>query len=155
LGDAFGSSLAVADFNSDGKADLVIGVPNDIVKFSGVVTQAAGAIHILYGNANRLSALGTQYWTQESLGVVVEPYDRFGSSLAAGMSVRTGERTAAQLSASTRTLSSTANRSTGRISSSQVVGTAGKLAKSAPGFGQVLKSLTMTLADFVAWFKIR
>jgi hypothetical protein len=78
----FGQALAAADFNGDGRADLVIGVPNQTVNG----TANAGAVYVVYGSANGLGVAGNQYWTQESLnnGSVSVAGDQFGSSLAVG-----------------------------------------------------------------------
>lgn len=63
-GDAFGTALAVGDFNGDGFADLAIGVPGK----NGVL--------LLYGSRNGLRAAGSQFvHTDGPLG---------GSALAAG-----------------------------------------------------------------------
>jgi hypothetical protein len=78
----FGLALAAGDFNGDGRADLVIGVPNATV--NGVAN--AGAVYAVYGSANGLSMAGNQYWTQESLnnGSASLAGDNFGASLAVG-----------------------------------------------------------------------
>jgi hypothetical protein len=82
-----GNSLR-ADFNGDGKADLVIGIPNKT--FDGV---ASGGIAVVYGSAEGLKAtegaLDSQVWHQgtgaETTGVgVAEAGDEFGLALAAG-----------------------------------------------------------------------
>ena len=80
-GDLFGYSLAAADYNGDGFTDLAIGVPDE--------DQAAtndGAVNILYGSANGLTATGNQVWSQDSTGIadIAEAGDRFGYSLATG-----------------------------------------------------------------------
>jgi hypothetical protein len=63
-GEAFGSSLASADFNGDGFADLAIGVPHDIV---GAVTDA-GSVAVMFGSATGLQpdAPDDQLWNQDS-----------------------------------------------------------------------------------------
>jgi hypothetical protein len=80
--DAFGSALAVGDFNADGYDDLSIGVPGKDVRR----IQDAGAVNVLYGSEQRLTRTGNQYWTQNSAGIrdVSERGDRFGWALAAG-----------------------------------------------------------------------
>ena len=81
-GDAFGSALAVGDFNGDGCDDLAVGVPHE--GFGGLA--AAGAVQIIYGSAAGLTAAGTQIWTQDTAGLLelAENGDRFGAALAAG-----------------------------------------------------------------------
>lgn len=79
---AFGRALAAGDFDGDGYADLAIGVPQDEIDGNA----AAGAVAILYGSANGLTATDNDYWSQESSGVggASRPDDRFGDALAAG-----------------------------------------------------------------------
>jgi len=99
-----GSSGGVArgDFNGDGFGDLAIGIPfEDITTFfinplTGRTTTTthdnAGAVIVIYGSANGLTATGTagiptsQFWSQNSPGVEesAEAGDNFGWSLAAG-----------------------------------------------------------------------
>jgi hypothetical protein len=76
--DRFGTALASGDYNGDGRADLAVGAPGENM-FSGVV-------HVLYGSAAGLTAIGSQLWSQASPGVAgnAEPEDQFGSALAAG-----------------------------------------------------------------------
>ncbi len=75
-GDAFGSSLAIANFGNGSQDDLAIGVP-----YSG-----GGAVHVLYGSSHGVSGRGDQLWTQDSDGIVdrAQLGDAFGFSLAAG-----------------------------------------------------------------------
>jgi hypothetical protein len=80
--DDFGSSVATGDFDGDGFTDLAIGAPFEDV---GAIDNA-GAVNVLYGSPVGLADDGAQFWTQDSAGVVdvAEPFDNFGTSLAAG-----------------------------------------------------------------------
>ncbi len=81
-GDRFGSTLASADFDSDGYADLAIGIlDEDIGK-----KRNTGAVQVLYGSPTGLTAAGDQVWHQGKKGVpgTNELGDRFGRSLAVG-----------------------------------------------------------------------
>lgn len=80
--DAFGWSLAVGDFNSDGFDDLAIGVRNEGVGFIG----NAGAVAVIYGSQGGLTGSGDNFFTQGSPGIPDDPgqSDLFGYSLAAG-----------------------------------------------------------------------
>jgi hypothetical protein len=80
--DGFGFAVAAGNFNGDGFADLAVGAP-----FDDVGGKAdAGAVDVIYGSASRLSATGSQFWHQDTLGVrdVVNAGDLYGSALAAG-----------------------------------------------------------------------
>jgi hypothetical protein len=88
-GDLFGSSLSAGDFNGDGFDDLAIGVTQEDVDTGRGTIGEAGAINVLYGSSNGLSATSltpNQFWTQDSPDVndVPEEGDLFGSSLSAG-----------------------------------------------------------------------
>ena len=91
--DRFGSALAVGDTTGDGRAELVIGVPNESV---GTVI-GGGGVHLLLGRVGGITAEGSSYWTQNTEGVLdqadqqrdgvdYEPLvgDWFGSALAVG-----------------------------------------------------------------------
>jgi disulfide bond formation protein DsbB len=77
--DYFGSVLGAEDFNGDGFADLVVGVPKEDI---GVIPDAGG-FNVLYGSAAGLSATGNQFWSQNSSGIkdAAEDYDQFGLTL--------------------------------------------------------------------------
>lgn len=81
--DRFGTALAIGDFNCDGFADLAVGVPDENL---GSGAPDAGAVNVLYGSRNGLTATGNQEWDQGRSGVDGEPTDgdRFGAALAAG-----------------------------------------------------------------------
>jgi hypothetical protein len=77
----FGSTVAAADFDGDGKDDLAIGIPG-----ASVGTAArAGKVVVTYAAAS-LTALGGQEWHQSIAGVgeVAEADDTFGDALATG-----------------------------------------------------------------------
>jgi FG-GAP repeat len=82
--DAFGGSLAAADYDQDGFADLAAGAPFETV---GSVLDA-GAVSVLYGSVGGLTRTGGQLFTQNSpgLGSSAEALDNFGLTLAAGAS---------------------------------------------------------------------
>jgi hypothetical protein len=85
--DRFGHSLAGGDFNGDGFADLVVGVPFEDVGSDPRVSNA-GAVNALYGSADGLQATSPddQYWNQDTSGVIglAESPDQLGYSVAAG-----------------------------------------------------------------------
>ncbi|HUP23732.1 MAG TPA: FG-GAP-like repeat-containing protein [Thermoanaerobaculia bacterium] len=72
----FGWSLAVGDFDGDGFADLVVGVPFEYFGFldSGLI----GAVHVIYGSSSGLTGAGSTLLEGDDFE------DRFGWSLAAG-----------------------------------------------------------------------
>jgi hypothetical protein len=82
-GDQFGRSLTASDYNGDGRADLAVGVP--LEDFIGGKTND-GAVNVIYGSANRLTATGNQVWGQGSPGVLgaAESFDEFGLALSSG-----------------------------------------------------------------------
>lgn len=82
IGDGFGETLAMGDFDGDGRADLAVGVPGE-----AVAAQAnAGAVNVLYGRGDGLGAAGSDLWTQATPGMEgLAGHDhRFGAALAAG-----------------------------------------------------------------------
>jgi hypothetical protein len=81
-GEAFGSTLAARDFDSDGFADLAIGVPNESIgdKFE------VGAVNVIFGSSSGLTASGDQFWTRDSPGVegTAIEFLHFGRTLGTG-----------------------------------------------------------------------
>lgn len=89
-----------SDFNGDGYSDLAIGVPGESYGGTSGRTYAhAGAVQVVYGGADGLTARGAQLWSLASPGVLGVPgrerrptdvgqglrtWDLFGSSLATG-----------------------------------------------------------------------
>jgi hypothetical protein len=86
-GDQFGRAVASGDFDCDGVADLVIGVPGEDGTDSGVNSTAKrdgkGAVLIAYAPAG---ATRFEVWNQATDAVYGSPEkeDGFGSALAAG-----------------------------------------------------------------------
>jgi hypothetical protein len=88
-GDQFGAALAA--IGSSG-SDLAIGVPGEdltVQTSSGLTTlDDAGAVNVIYYDStiDRLSAVGNQFWNQNSTDILdaVHAGDAFGSALAAG-----------------------------------------------------------------------
>jgi disulfide bond formation protein DsbB len=80
--DRFGRSLAIGNVGGTGQGDLVVGVPFEALgDLSG-----AGAVQVIYGSTTGLTAAGSQFWHQDSTGVIgiAELNDRFGLSVAVG-----------------------------------------------------------------------
>lgn len=80
-GDAFGSVLAVGDFDNDGFADLAVYALETINGFND-----AGGVSIIYGSPVGLAVAGNQLWSQDSVGIEddAEASDNFGSAMSAG-----------------------------------------------------------------------
>ena len=82
VGDNFGDSLAAADFDRDGYADLAIGIPREAIGSIGF----AGAVAVVYGAANSegFHPLRSHVLTDIGNGAAVETGDQFGRALTAG-----------------------------------------------------------------------
>lgn len=80
--DAFGSALAVGDFNDDGFDDLAIGSPGESIGSA----RGSGTVTVLYGRANGLQTSGVQLLRQQIEGIAgaTEAGDNFGRALASG-----------------------------------------------------------------------
>ncbi len=81
-GDGLGASLVTGDFDRDGYADLAVGAPDEDI---GGVTDA-GAVIVLYGGPDGLTAAGSRIVHQGLPGIAgeAEEADAFGTALAAG-----------------------------------------------------------------------
>ena len=82
-GDLFGGALAAGDFDLDGFSDLAIGMDKEDLGSE----NDAGAIVVLFGSSNGLEALGSLFFSQNTLppgsSESTEANDSFGSALAA------------------------------------------------------------------------
>jgi hypothetical protein len=81
FGEEFGYRVAAGDFNDDGKDDLVVGMP-----YETNTHESDGAVHVIYGSSDGLTAAGNQFWNQDSPGVGGLPQedDHFGGAICAG-----------------------------------------------------------------------
>lgn len=82
----YGAALAVGDFDEDGIADLAIGAPYSDVGTPKKTVRAAGAVHLLRGQALvGLALAGQAHFDQSVLGATTPRYSElFGFSLAVG-----------------------------------------------------------------------
>jgi hypothetical protein len=78
--DYFGWALTAGDFDGEGHDDLVVGVSGE----AAGEDVWAGAVHILYGGPNGLTAVLDVLLNEDDLGVSAGAYDGFGKALAAG-----------------------------------------------------------------------
>jgi len=76
--DHFGESMTGGDFNGDGISDLAVGVP-----WEDTTTTDSGAVAVILGTSQRLTAAGNQLWTEDTLGIAggSRNGDRFGIAL--------------------------------------------------------------------------
>src|SRR6185503_5116293 len=77
-GDLFGWSVAVADFNDDGFADLAVGVPFESLEAEDIVYP--GVVHVLRGSAAGVTAADHQLLAQST----PEHGDLMGLALTTG-----------------------------------------------------------------------
>ena len=82
--DQFGKALAVGDFNDDGYADLVVGVPDE--NFTSPVRTSAGVVQVIHGSALGLAAAGNQVWHQDRIDTQgsADSEELFGIALTTG-----------------------------------------------------------------------
>ncbi|MGW7423383.1 VCBS repeat-containing protein [Streptomyces sp. NPDC054813] len=80
-GDNFGGSLAVADLNRDGLADIVIGSP-----FEDLAKSRAGQVTVVPGRRSGALGTGSYSFSQDTAGVpgASETDDFFGTTVSAG-----------------------------------------------------------------------
>jgi hypothetical protein len=81
--DRFATALATGDFDGDGRADLAVGVPGEVI----TTVFQAGSVTILYGSGGGLTRgrpSAVRYQGVDGVGGTAEEGDRFGAALAAG-----------------------------------------------------------------------
>lgn len=91
-GDRLGAALAAGDFNGDGFSDLAIGIPNRDLVISGETLRDSGAVVVIYGSSNGLTATdptvrAPQFMNMRTAGLddlVGAEAAHFGASLAWG-----------------------------------------------------------------------
>ncbi|NND01777.1 MAG: hypothetical protein HKN91_03240, partial [Acidimicrobiia bacterium] len=81
VGDGFGSALVAGDFDGDGNADLMVGIPGEDTANKDDV----GATMTLYGSGSGLAAVGSKRFSQATSGIAGarQPNEQFGFALAA------------------------------------------------------------------------
>lgn len=80
--DAFGASVAVADLNRDGAAEIVVGLPGEAIGSKA----RAGSVVVVPGRRTGQLGTGSYGFTQDTAGVPggVEAEDQFGATVSAG-----------------------------------------------------------------------
>jgi hypothetical protein len=88
--DGFGRSLAAGDFGGSSHQELAIGAPGESVVTGQTVN---GAVHVLMGSSAGLTATGSQFWSQNSSGVLetAETNDAFGQEMSAANLGKSGQ----------------------------------------------------------------
>ncbi|MFD4631558.1 esterase [Streptomyces sp. NPDC058284] len=78
-GDGWGADLSVADTNGDGYADVAIGAPGEDI---GTVADA-GAVWVLNGSQNGMTATGAKSWDQDDTDIpgASEKGDKWGGQV--------------------------------------------------------------------------
>lgn len=79
--DAFGGSLAVADLDRDGLADIVVGAP-----YEDLAKNRAGQVTVIPGRASGALGTGSYSFSQDTAGVpdAAETDDFFGTTVSVG-----------------------------------------------------------------------
>ncbi|MFD8592766.1 FG-GAP-like repeat-containing protein [Streptomyces sp. NPDC059637] len=82
-GDAMGFSVAAGDFDLDGRADVLTGLPREDLTRSGTSRQDAGTVLLLRGSSSGPTGSGALSLHQDTSGIAgaTETGDRFGSAV--------------------------------------------------------------------------
>ena len=83
--DLFGASLAFGDFNRDGRSDLAVGIPSELVQVCDEC-DGQGAVQVLPGAKGGLTATGNRIWHVGDAGLPGDPAatNEFGQNLVSG-----------------------------------------------------------------------
>ncbi|MFE5819791.1 N-acetylmuramoyl-L-alanine amidase [Streptomyces sp. NPDC056479] len=83
-GDLFGASVSVGDYNADGLADALTGVPGEDFPRGGVNQANAGDVLLVKGTSTGLTGTGSIRLSQDTTGVpgTAESGDLFGSAVS-------------------------------------------------------------------------
>ena len=79
----FGSALAAADFNGDGRSDLAVGAPSDHLTNDIFSNIKVGGVSVSYGSVAGITGDKRQFFNQDSPNIlgVAEVGERFGAAL--------------------------------------------------------------------------
>ncbi|QOV41501.1 FG-GAP repeat protein [Streptomyces ferrugineus] len=82
-GDGMGASVSVGDYDDDGYADVLAGLPGEDLTRSDTARTNAGMAVLLRGTSSGLTGSGGKGFTQDSSGItgVTESYDMLGSAV--------------------------------------------------------------------------
>ncbi|MBQ1090240.1 FG-GAP-like repeat-containing protein [Streptomyces sp. B93] len=82
-GDDMGHAVSAGDYNDDGYADVLVGLPNEDITRSGTNRSNAGMVLLLPGSSTGLTGSGGKAFHQDSSGIggVTETNDKLGSSV--------------------------------------------------------------------------
>ncbi|MGW0998357.1 FG-GAP-like repeat-containing protein [Streptomyces sp. NPDC002523] len=83
-GDAMGASVSVGDYNADGYADVLTGIPGEDITRNAVNQSNAGTATLLKGSATGITGTAAQSVSQDTSGVPgsTETGDSLGSSVS-------------------------------------------------------------------------
>jgi len=87
FGDRFGFRLGAGDFNDDGFADIVVGVPEeDFFDGEPIEIRRGGVVHVLYGSADGMTVQDNLFLHQDIAGMSdrVEENETFGDAFITG-----------------------------------------------------------------------
>ncbi|MEU3252744.1 FG-GAP-like repeat-containing protein [Streptomyces sp. NPDC006997] len=82
-GDGMGFSVSAGDYDDDGYADLLVGVPNEDITRSGTNRSNAGMVILLKGSSSGLTGSGGRAFHQDASGIsgVTETNDKLGTAV--------------------------------------------------------------------------